>query len=259
MRKKSLAIGSCVIMAMVIIIVGIGIIDSSKGRVREEDEISLGRNHLTQLEQMDLSVVEETVELHHAPVVIVDDGNMNFEKFFENTVFMGDSITEGLIDMELVNKYNVISGKGDTVIKAKKNVDTVVALRPKNIVLLYGMNDVIEFDNPDQGRGPKQFKESYVNLINEIKSKLPKANIYIQAPLPVNDKAVTTNNRLTNGNLIEFRKLAHEVSVETGVNYVDIDVLVAGNNQLYEGDGIHFKYDFYLKWLAYLQKSMGKQ
>ncbi|MEG0133434.1 MAG: GDSL-type esterase/lipase family protein [Clostridium sp.] len=257
MKNKFFAIGSCIIV-VIIIITGVGKIQSKRTSEREAQIISEGRKHLLQLEQADLSIIEEKVEAHHAPVVIVEDdvADIDFKKFFEDTVFMGDSITEGLIDMEIINKYNVIAGKGDTVIKAKEKIGTLAGIRPKNVVLLYGMNDVIEFDNPSQSRGPKEFKDSYISFINEIKIKLPKTNIYIQAPLPVNDKALKINSRLTNENLTEFRAIAKEVSEETGVNYVDIDTLVANNDSLHEGDGIHFKYDFYLKWLTYLQRYM---
>lgn len=242
-----------VIVAIIIVSIAYAIIYKEKKVASEEQEILLGRKYLKQLEDMDLNAVENKIAKHHTPEIGIESKEINFYKFYESTAFMGDSITEGLSEMDLINEYNVISNKGDTVVKARKNIDKLTSLQPKNVVLLYGMNDVIEFDGGGPG-GPDKFKALYIEFINEIKLRLPNSKIYIQAPLPVMDKAVKTNGRLTNNNLDEFRKLTYEVSQETGVNYVDIDVLVRDKKELYEGDGIHFKYDFYLKWLAYLHQ-----
>ena len=231
------------------------IINNQKTSINEEKKVILGRKHLKQLEEMELSAVEEKIDKHHNTEVVIEDKDIDFYSFYENTVFMGDSITEGLIDMNLVNEYNVISNKGDTVVKGRKNIDKLTSLQPKNVVMLYGMNDVIEFDGSGAG-GPDQFKSNYIEFVNEIKTKLPNVNIYIQAPLPVMEKAKETNARLTNANLDEFRKIVYEVSQETGVHYVNIDVLARDKDELHEGDGIHFKYDFYLKWLTYLHKAI---
>ncbi|WP_346930762.1 GDSL-type esterase/lipase family protein [Clostridium sp.] len=258
MKKRSFRIMTLIGIIIVMIIAAIGIhtfIDNKKVRMNEKQRVLSGRKHLKDLEQADLSVIEAKIEKHHTPEVVLEDKEIDFYKFYENTVFMGDSITEGLMEMELVNQYNVISNKGDTVVKGRENIDKVVSLQPKNVVLLYGMNDVIEFDGGGPG-GPDKFKSHYIEFINDIKTKLPNTNIYIQAPLPVMDRAKETNGRLTNTNLDEFRKLAHEVSEETGVNYVNIDILVRDKDELYEADGVHLKYDFYLKWLSYLQQEI---
>ncbi len=227
------------------------IVNNQKAIINEEKKVLSGRKHLKQLEEMELSAVEEKIDKHNTPEVVTENKDIDFYNFYENTVFMGDSITEGLIYMNLVNEYNVISNKGDTVVKGRKNIDKLTSLQPKNVVMLYGMNDVIAFDG-----SPDQFKSNYIEFVNEVKTKLPNAKIYIQAPLPVMENAKETNERLTNDNLDEFRKIAYEVSQETGVNYVNIDVLAKDKDELHEGDGIHFKYDFYLKWLTYLHQAI---
>lgn len=135
---------------------------------------------------------------------------------------MGDSITEGLSELEVIEEYNVLVNKGDTVIKATEAIDTLANLNPKNVVLLYGMNDVIEFDNSMPGYNSNMFKEKYIEFVNGIKKVLPNTKIYLISPLPVMDKAVNINERLTNSNLDKFKEKAHEVATETGVNYVDM-------------------------------------
>ena len=95
----------------------------------------------------------------------LENDNINNAKYYEDTVFMGDSIVEALSEFEIVDSYNVISHKGDTVIKAQESIEKLQNITPKNIVLLYGMNDVIEFDN-SSGKDSNTFKEDYIMLIN---------------------------------------------------------------------------------------------
>lgn len=223
-----------------------------------KSETHKGKEYLIQLEEMDLATVEEKINNHHKDKaneeVVVNDFNI----IYEDTVFMGDSITESLSYNQILNEYNVIAEMGDTVIKAVNHIPKLEGIQPKNVVLLYGMNDVILFEETASWNSIDKFKEGYKNLINEIKSKLPNTNIYVQSPLPVNSKATSTHPRLTNENLSRFREAVKEVCEEMSVTYVDISILVDGSSDLHEADGIHFKGEFYDKWLNYLLQFMDK-
>ena len=87
---------------------------------------------------------------------------------------MGDYITEALSEFGILDSYNVIANKGDTVVNALQNTDKLQGINPKNLVLLYGMNDVIAFDSNSSEESSNAFKEKYIELINSIKAVLPK-------------------------------------------------------------------------------------
>ena len=215
---------------------------------------SPNKDYLVQLESKSLDDVQAKIENYQNKILndTTDKGNINYSKYYENTVFMGDSLTESLSEFEILDSYNVISNKGDTVVKAMKNIDTLQGINPKNLVLLYGMNDVIEFDINLSGQDSNTFKEKYIELVNSIKTVLPKTNIYLISPLPVMANAVDTNYRLTNDNLSEFRLKVSEVANATGSTYVDLTSIITGKDYLHEQDGIHYKYDFYPLLLDYL-------
>ena len=232
---------------------------------------SSGEDYLVQLESKSLDDVQDKIDSYQNQVLNEknkDNGNnsttdtennqdsnnsdINYAKYYENTVFMGDSITESLSEFEIIDSYNVISNKGDTVVKALQNIDKLQGINPKNLVLLYGMNDVIEFDINLSGQDSNTFKEKYIELINSIKAVLPKTNIYLISPLPVMANAVDTNYRLTNENLNEFRAKVIEVANITGSTYIDLSKIISDKDYLHEQDGIHYKYDFYPIWLDYL-------
>lgn len=250
-RKKVIIV---TIITTVIMIVG------CRGNVKSKNDVNKGMEHLIQLEQIDLAVVEEKIEQHHKkfevePEEVTDN---DFNKIYEDTVFMGDSITESLSYNQILDEYRVIAEMGDTVIKAMNHIPKLQGIQPKNVVLLYGMNDVILFKETDSWNSIDKFKEDYKTLINEIKIKLPNTNIYVQSPLPVNAKATDTNARLTNENLTRFREIVKAACEETAVNYVDISILADESSNLHETDGIHFKPEFYVKWLTYLCEFINK-
>ena len=207
---------------------------------------SPNKDYLVQLESKSLDDVQAKIENYQNKILndTTDKGNINYSKYYEKT--------ESLSEFEILDSYNVISNKGDTVVKAMQNIDTLKGINPKNLVLLYGMNDVIEFDINLSGQDSNTFKEKYIELVNSIKTVLPKTNIYLISPLPVMANAVDTNYRLTNDNLSEFRLKVSEVANATGSTYVDLTSIITGKDYLHEQDGIHYKYDFSPLLLDYL-------
>ena len=66
------------------------------------------------------------------------------------------------------------------------------------------------------------------------------------------DNAISTNSKLTNENLNNFRLKVDEVATATGSTYIDLASVIAKKDYLHEQDGIHYKYDFYTLWLDFL-------
>ncbi|MBM6818414.1 hypothetical protein H6A19_03490 [Clostridium saudiense] len=213
---------------------------------------------LVQLENKSLDDLQDKIDTYQNNILnsntdSSENEDINYAKYYENTIFMGDSITEALSEFGILDSYNVIANKGDTVIKASQNIDKLQGINPKNLVLLYGMNDVIAFDSNSSEKSSNAFKEKYIELINSIKAVLPKTNIYLISPLPVMNNAVNTNYRLTNENLNEFRLKVTEVATATGSTYIDLASIITDKDSLHEQDGIHYKYDFYRIWLDLLK------
>lgn len=213
---------------------------------------------LVQLENKSLDDLQDKIDTYQNNILNANNDSsenedINYAKYYENTIFMGDSITEALSEFGILDSYNVIANKGDTIIKASQNIDKLQGINPKNLVLLYGMNDVIAFDSNSSEESSNAFKEKYIELINSIKAVLPKINIYLISPLPVMNNAVNTNYRLTNENLNEFRLKVTEVATATGSTYIDLASIITDKDSLHEQDGIHYKYDFYRIWLDLLK------
>ncbi|WP_297713447.1 GDSL-type esterase/lipase family protein [Clostridium sp.] len=253
MRRKILSIITLIMSFYIIFSFIIGMLN---GVFKNKNKSK--KDYLVQLENQPLDDLQNKIDTYHNDILntnnnILSNEDMNYSKYYENTIFMGDSITEALSEFGILDSYNVIANKGDTVIKASQNIDKLQGINPKNLVLLYGMNDVIAFDSNSSQESSNAFKENYIELINSIKAVLPKTNIYLISPLPVMNNAVNTNYRLTNENLNEFRLKVAEVSTATGSTYIDLASVITEKDYLHEQDGIHYKYDFYTLWLDLLK------
>ena len=182
---------------------------------------------LVQLENKSLDDLQDKIDTYQNNILnsntdSSENEDINYAKYYENTIFMGDSITEALSEFGILDSYNVIANKGDTVIKASQNIDKLQGINPKNLVLLYGMNDVIAFDSNSSEESSNAFKEKYIELINSE-------------------------------NLNEFRLKVTEVATATGSTYIDLASIITDKDSLHEQDGIHYKYDFYRIWLDLLK------
>lgn len=228
----------------------------NKNYASGSSNINQARQELANLEKLDVNEIEKKIEEKNKPAVVEEEvqvtanTNIDFKKYFENSVFMGDSITEALSEYAYLDPYNVLAKKGQTVVMAKQSIPNLKAMHPARVFLLYGMNDVESYDSV-------YFKQQYTQLISQIKAVLPSTQIYVQAPFPVLSKAVFSGKMLTNDNINKFRQAVKEMCDEQNVKYVDVTVLVK-DNTMYEPDGIHFKYDFYKTYLTYMHDIINK-
>lgn len=168
---------------------------------------------------------------------------------FEDVVFLGDSITEYLRVANILDASSVLAQKGEHINQANKHLDEIKDLKPRKIIMLYGANDL-------NVHSPERYKDEYLKLVNQIKKVSPRSKIYIQAPLKVDEsKTVNKDTRINNENVKLYTQKARQVANLTGSRFLSSDDLIP-SKELFEQDGIHLKYDFYVGWLAYLNETI---
>lgn len=168
---------------------------------------------------------------------------------FANTIFMGDSISEGLSEYEILNPSSVMAIKGRNTISAKNDVESVVNLNPANIVMFYGMNDMLMFQNASE------FVNSYEELINSLESKIPNTRIFINSVMPANEEATESEPSLNK--YVEFNIALQEMCKKLKIQYVDTTYMLKDDSTFYEQDGIHMVYKFYPQWLEIIRQNIG--
>ncbi|MCZ6944415.1 hypothetical protein EJ131_28865 [Bacillus mycoides] len=185
-----------------------------------------------------------TFEKEHISSSNIDTST--FKSIFKSSVFLGDSITDGLHDIDILDEENIVSGIGKSIGDAQKNIEQVVNQKPKNIFILLGLCNLSET------------KESaitqYSQLIQKIKEKLPDTKINILSITPVTPERTQKEERYKNIN--DFNEGFKVLAKKEQVNFIDLSPIFKDNPDLYVKDGIHFKSEFYPIWLEYLKNQL---
>ena len=167
---------------------------------------------------------------------------------FENSVFIGDSITEGFAVNEILPKEWVIAGAGATAGFTYDDLGALVAKKPDKVFIMLGSDDLLmPVDDPKE-----LFRNDLTKLVNKIKEELPGCKIYLQSITPVTQEALKQEPRYER--MGEYNELLQELAGKLSVNYVDIGAVVKENPALFAEDGVHFQKEFYQLWLKKLSE-----
>jgi lysophospholipase L1-like esterase len=177
------------------------------------------------------------------------DSNGDVAAQFKNSVFIGDSITEGFVVNEILPKENVIAGAGTTAVFAYDDIKDLAQKKPDHVFIMLGSDDMLW----PKGDPKALFESSMTKLVQKIKEDAPNAKIYLESITPVTQDALKTEPRYKN--IDDYNKLLQDLAQKLSVHYVDINALAKQHTDLFAEDGIHFKKEFYSLWLKELAKS----
>lgn len=234
-RKRLLLIGACALVLILLVILAVqGIrrltsprVDTEQGveyiKATESEDIATIEQKISQLEQQDGG----------------DDTDRSCKEKFASSVVMGDSITEGFSEYDVLNASSVVSKIGVHLNELDEQVQQVKELDPQVIFLAYGMNDVISTAGDTD-----QFLEEYETLVDQLREEVPNAHIYVNSIFPVTDSAVKKEPELAQ--ISEYNTALKGMCDEMQVGFIDNTELV--EDQYYEEDGVHFKAEFYPIW-----------
>jgi lysophospholipase L1-like esterase len=190
----------------------------------------------------------------------INDSSLDNTAYFQNAVFIGDSITQGIKQYKIykspqiltANNFSVnhtsITVNGTTVLAS----DAAAALKPKKVFVLMGVNDIIWMTST------KTFTNYYSKLIDQLKTKCPDATIYVQSVFPVTSTEEARQPKLDNSNIDSFNKALQQMCTTENVKYLDVASVLKGSDGRLSvddsTDGINIKPSEYYKWLNYISK-----
>ncbi len=198
-----------------------------------------------------------------APEEINDELSTNYERaFFEDDLFIGDSITTGIYLYNKLPMKNVAAGVGYTPYKAYTDpIDlydgsTATALeyaekmQPKRIYIMLGSNGLLS---------ASAMEDSYSKLISKLNAACPESVIYCISVSPVTkNSSLAASGGITNDMVTGFNDFIKGVCSEEGIRYIDFYSLITDENGYFmekyaEADGLHFKGATYDVMLNYIQ------
>lgn len=197
-----------------------------------------GIAYIKAAEAEDITVIEQKIAQLESQDGGEEDTRSAKEKF-ASSVVMGDSITEGLAEYDVLSASSVVSKIGVHLDELDDQVAQVKELNPQVIFLTFGMNDIIE-----NGEDTERFRSDYEALVKQIQEEVPDAHIFVNSIFPVLDTAVENEPALER--ISEYNTVLSEMCTKLQIGFIDNTELVS--DQYYEEDGIHFKAEFYPLW-----------
>lgn len=213
---------------------------------RESAEVREGTAYLKELEGKDLSSVEEEVKEARAKTraEAVESGELSVWAQFGDDVIFGDSRSVGFSFHEFLDSRRVIADGGYTIADIAAYEDQIAELNPSNLFLCTGLNDV----SIGYWETPEAYVEGYEEVVQELMSKLPDTEIYINSIFPAQDPAFEQSSKWRE--IPDYNAALQAWCQEKGYHYIDNTEVYESHSDLYDADGIHFQKEFYEYWAA---------
>lgn len=189
--------------------------------------------------------------------------------YFNDCVFIGDSLTVGLSSYGIIPEKNVLANIGlnidkinDAKIKTETGeialLDELKAVNPKNVYIMLGSNGIAWLSN-------EHMIEKYGEFIDKIQAQQPDLTIYILSIPPVSvNKETSAEGPIQNTAIDSYNSELLKLADAKKVHFVDINTALKGNDgklpvESSGKDGMHFKKDTYTIMLNYILQHTVKE
>lgn len=186
------------------------------------------------------------------------------DSYFDDAMFVGDSITSGISLYSVMSGATVVASTGinPTTILTKPAIrdqegelhtilETMSAYAPAKIYIMLGANGVGWLSQ-------EQFLSYYGGFVDAVAAQHPKAQIFIQSILPVTmEKSLSENGIYANEKVDRYNRALMEYSKKKGLPFVNVAEALKGADGALpadaSSDGMHFGPSYYEKWFDYLR------
>lgn len=189
--------------------------------------------------------------------------------YFDDALFVGDSITAGIQSYALMKNASVVAFTGintDTIMTREvirndagelETMPQAISRYPdvKKIYVMLGANGIAWI-------GKESFVENYGVFLDAIRQTHPDADIYVQSILPVTAAKEAEDSQFANSKIREYNAALLQMAQEKEYYYLDVaEAFVDENGCLPDEasptDGIHFGPKYYEVWFEYLKEHVA--
>ena len=192
----------------------------------------------------------------------VPEGPAVEDSYFDDTVFLGDSRTEGFHLYSGLEEGQYLYAVGATVesvfTKATQEteggkvpiLDALAELECGKVYIMLGVNEL---------GWPRSevFQEQYGKVIDRVREEHPEAEVVIQSLLPVSAKQEAKGSYVNNRRIAEFNALLEDLAAEKDCPYLNVAEAVTGEDGCLRPelttDGVHLNTRGCQAWLEYLK------
>ena len=186
--------------------------------------------------------------------------------YFDDAVFIGDSLTTGIQLYNILPDTTVLASVGININNIFTNevisdgnggqqtiLDAARDIQPAKIYTMLGTNGL-------KGLGPEETVRYYRQLVQQLKADHPDSIIYVQSLMPINEEVFAANYgyELTNAEIDACNELLMQMAGEEEVYFVNCAEAIKDENgglpAEFTTDGLHFRGEYYNKWIDYLKE-----
>ncbi len=190
--------------------------------------------------------------------------------YFDDAMFVGDSITTGIELYDVMPGSDVVAFTGinlDNILTREvintpngkvTMLDAMKNYNPKKIYIMLGANGLAFLTE-------EQTRDYYSVFVDRVMEQHPDAMIYIQSILPIQEEKFAANYQgtLTNEKIDRTNQLLMEMAAEKGIYYLNVaEAFKDETGQMPDAastDGLHFTSEYYIKWMDYLKTHAIKE
>lgn len=242
------------VASIIILLLIIAVLISSKRKSGAKEPASDTTAATTKAEVTTTNKPEETTT--------TEDVVTNPKDFYKDTLFIGDSRTEGLMMYTDLGEYATFYSKvGLNISKAMdeafvdidgSKVTILDALKANHYSKIYIMLGFNELGWPND----YVFVDKYQSFIESISKLEPDATIYLESILHVTEEHSNSNDYENNPRINKYNKNIKALANGKNVKYINLNPAFDDENKTLKKDsttdGIHLKAEYYDTWMNYL-------
>ena len=186
------------------------------------------------------------------------------DNYFNDVIFVGDSITNGLQLYKSVKNALILSKTSlnienlanETInINGKSILDMIKESNRKKIYIMLGSNGIGWLDD-------NYMINLYSQWLNKLRYEVPDCTIFVQSVLPItkelSDLNLNKQNAITNEKIFEYNKKLLDMCQREKYYYLDISNAFKDENgylidEASPVDGMHISSKYYNKWVDYIK------
>lgn len=245
-KRKKMLLRIAGIIVVVTIMICIGLSQMAVGNV----DVKEGTARIQELEAEDITEAEAAIEALEEQERQAEEAYANrpLSEKFANAVIIGDSITTGFVNYEILDASSVVAEVGIELTELESLLETTVNLNPSTVFLALGLNDITATDGDTA-----LFKEQYRAAIASIRERLPEVKVCVNSILPVQQIAI--DERPEYAGIADYNKTLKALCEEEEIPFIDNTGLV--KEEYYEPDGEHMMADYYPEWGSHMAEVAG--
>lgn len=176
------------------------------------------------------------------------------DDYFEDALFFGNSLLEGLGVYSLVYDDNIAKAKFDTatsmtIFGAADYISDAANGGYGKIYIGLGLNEI--------GYDHEAIREENEKAIDTIRAGNPDAIIYLFSLTPISQYRSGNDDLYNNTNAAAISQVLREVAEEKDCYFMDMVPVLAGSDGYLPSDvttdGVHFVKEYYTNWYDYLE------